>query len=186
MRSLLKFVLPSLLAFTLLTPSVGAAEELVSFKEGAKRMLSGAKKASKLDVTPTDEEKAKIKGMGVNPDATYSFLIGKDEAGAPVAAGIVVDQAGKEGPMRVGVALDPANGKVKEAFVMRFEEERGKPVKEASFLGQFKGKGPSDAITGGKDIDIVSGATHSSKAVAEAVKRAVASYKVLVLDRGTK
>lgn len=186
MRSLLKFVLPSLLAATLLLPSAGNAEELVSFKDAAKRMLSGSKKATKLDATPTEEEKAKIKAMGVTADATYSFFLGKDEAGATVSAGLVVDQAGKEGPMRIAVALDPATGKVREAFVMRFEEERGKPVKEVAFLGQFKGKGPGDAITAGKDIDIVSGATSSSKAVAEAVKRAVAGYKVLVLDRDAK
>jgi Na+-translocating ferredoxin:NAD+ oxidoreductase RnfG subunit len=183
MRSLLKFVLPSLLAATLLVPSVGAAEELVSFKDAAKRMLSGSKKASKLDATPTDDEKAKLKAMGVTADATYSFFLGKDEAGATVAAGLVVDQAGKEGPMRIAVALDPATGKVREAFVMRFEEERGKPVKEVAFLGQFKGKGPGDAITAGKDIDIVSGASISSRSVALGVKRDTLVLQ-LALKRG--
>lgn len=181
-----KIVLSALVAVTLLAPAAGSAEELVPYKDAAKRMLTGAKKASKLDVTPTDEEKAKIKGLGVDADATYSFLVGRNDDGTLVAAGLVVDQAGKEGPMRVGVALDPATGKVREAFVMRFEEERGKPVKEASFLNQFKGKGPSDAIAAGKDIDVVSGATASSTAVSTAVKRAVAAWKVLVLDRGTK
>lgn len=185
MRSL-KFVASALLAATLLAPVAAPAEELVSFKDAAKRLLVGAKKAAKLDVTPTDAEKAKISAMGVPADASYSYLVGRDDAGALVAAGIVVDQAGKEGPMRIGVALDPATGKVREAFVMRYEEERGKPVKEASFLGQFKGKGPGDAITAGKDIDAISGASVSSRAVATAVKRAVAGFKVLVLDRGTK
>lgn len=186
MRSLPKLILSSLLAVALLAPGAAHAEELVSFKDAAKRMLVGAAKASKLDVTPTEEEKGKIKALGVDADATYSFLIGKDASGASVAAGIVIDQAGKEGPMRLGIALDPANGTVREAFIMRFEEERGKPVKEVAFLKQFKGKGPADAIQAGKDIDIVSGASSSSKAVATAVKRAVAGYKVLVLDRGAK
>jgi len=183
MRSLPRLLLSSLLAVTLLAPAAGSAEELVSFKDAAKRMLVGAKKATKLDVTPDDAEKARIKALGVEPDASYSFLVGKDEGGASVSVGIVIDQAGKEGPMRIAVSLDPASGAVREAFVMRFEEERGKPVKEVAFLGQFKGKGPADPITAGKDIDIVSGATTSSRAVATAVKRAVAGYKVLVLDR---
>lgn len=181
-----KMILSALVAVSLLAPSAGVAEELVTYKDAARRMLTGAKKATKLDVTPTDDEKAKIKSMGVDADATYSFLVGRSEDGTMSAAGLVVDQAGKEGPMRVGVALDPATGKVREAFVMRFEEERGKPVKEASFLNQFKGKGPGDAIAAGKDIDAISGATASSTAVSTAVKRAVAGWKVLVLDRGTK
>ena len=57
-----------------------------------------------------------------------------------------------------------------------FGEERGKPALSWSYLKQFIGKGPANSITIGKDIDGVTGASNTSRAVTSAVKKAVCVY----------
>jgi Na+-translocating ferredoxin:NAD+ oxidoreductase RnfG subunit len=79
---------------------------------------------------------------------------------------------GRSGPFRIRVLLDKQNV-VKEAAVISYPWSHGRQVRSRSFANQFEGKGPEDAIEIGKDIDAVTGATISCKAVARGVRQAV-------------
>lgn len=80
--------------------------------------------------------------------------------------------AGRSGPFRIAVLLDERRV-VKRATVVSYPWSRGREVARGSFASQFEGKGPGDAIEIGKDIDAVSGATISCKAMARGVREAV-------------
>ena len=81
--------------------------------------------------------------------------------------------------MTVGVCFVPA-GAVESVTILSFEEARGQPVKEQAFLSQFEGGEPGRRYIVGQDIDAVSGATWSSKAVSEAVRKAKFAFDTFV------
>jgi len=117
-------------------------------------------------------------GAVTNSDSVTFFHATKE--GKKVGAAVVEVQPGKWGPVKYIVALDPA-GKVTNLAVMSYVEQRGRPIATRRFLDQFIGKTGQSAITVGKDIDAVSGATISSRATAFAVKKVVALYQAVYL-----
>jgi len=80
--------------------------------------------------------------------------------------------SGRSGPFGISVLLDE-QFVVKRATVVSYPWSRGREVRRRSFASQFEGKGPGDAIEVGKDIDAVTGATISCKAMARGVRDAV-------------
>ncbi len=84
----------------------------------------------------------------------------------------------RSGPFRIRVILDSA-ARVRRAWVTRYVGRRGRQVKSARFTDQFIGKGPGDALRVGRDIDAVTGATLSSRAMAGGVRQAVRAVERL-------
>ncbi|MDI6689243.1 MAG: RnfABCDGE type electron transport complex subunit G [Actinomycetota bacterium] len=81
---------------------------------------------------------------------------------------------GYKGPIKLAVGIT-LNGKASGIAVIEHSETPGlgAKIEEASFQKQFRGKSLSDPIEVGEDIDAISGATTSSKAVTNAVKEAL-------------
>jgi Na+-translocating ferredoxin:NAD+ oxidoreductase RnfG subunit len=84
--------------------------------------------------------------------------------------------------MRVGVGLSKG-GAVERVVILYFEEERGKPVADKSFLKQYVGKDAKSPLRLGDDIDAITGATVSSKSVTEAVRKAIALWDAVILKK---
>ena len=161
--------------------SLGAsATELVPLKDYLKKELSTSAKMAKETFNVEGADKAKLAKLATSAqDTTFTFYYGKSADGKIEKACTVVPQQGKEGPITMGVCFDP-NGVVTGATVLSSEEERGKKIAEESFLKQFKGKKVSDAFQLGQDVDGVSGATWSSKAVAEVMRKTSFAFKTYV------
>lgn len=88
----------------------------------------------------------------------------------------IIDQVvGKHEFITYSVAINP-NGTVKLVRVMQYNESYGYEVKEVSWLQQFIGKTAASPIKLNKDIDNISGATLSSKHLADGVKRVMVFY----------
>jgi Na+-translocating ferredoxin:NAD+ oxidoreductase RnfG subunit len=79
---------------------------------------------------------------------------------------------GRSGPFRIAVLLDDRLV-VKRATVVSYPWSHGRGVGKRSFTRQFEGKGPGDAIEIGKDIDAVTGATISCRAMAQGVRQSL-------------
>ncbi len=159
------------------------ATELVALKTFLKSELSSSAKMAKevFQVSATDKS-ALAKLAPSAQDTSFTFYYGKTTGGKTEKACTVVPQEGKEGPLTVGVCFDPA-GLVTGVTILSSEEERGKKITEESFLKQFKGKKVSDAFQLGHDVDGVSGATWSSKAVAESMRKASYAFKTYIGDK---
>ena len=121
-----------------------------------------------------DAERSKLlrkEGGAWVPAATYHLQAAYQ---ADVLLGYVIfdQQVGQHEPISFAVQLD-AKKVVLRQEVVTYRERYGSGVTDARFRSQFVGMTAADPITAGKDVQIVSGATYSSKAMAIGVKRAV-------------
>jgi Na+-translocating ferredoxin:NAD+ oxidoreductase RnfG subunit len=163
-------------------PVVGA--ELVTLKTFLKNELGSQPKISKESLPLKAEDKATLASLAPDAqDTEFVFYYGRTAENQLAKACTVVPQAGKEGPMTIGVCFDSA-GLVTGVTVLTSEEERGKAVAEEGFIKQFHGKKVSDAFQVGQDVNGVSGATWSSKAVSEAIRKSAFAFRKYV--RGQK
>jgi len=64
-----------------------------------------------------------------------------------------------------------SKGAIDRVEVMEYREAYGDEVRAERFRKQFVGKTSTDAIVAGQDIDIISGASYSSKSLTRGVKR---------------
>jgi Na+-translocating ferredoxin:NAD+ oxidoreductase RnfG subunit len=83
---------------------------------------------------------------------------------------ILDNEKGMHEPIDFAVRFSPA-GAVERIEILEYREAYGDQVRRERFRNQFRGKTASDPITVGKDIDIVSGASISSRSIAIGVKR---------------
>ncbi len=85
---------------------------------------------------------------------------------------VVSDVMGRSGAFKIQVLLDKKHV-VKRATVISYPWTHGRGVGKHSFASQFEGKGLEDPIKIGDDIDAVSGATISCRAMARGVREAI-------------
>ncbi|PKQ28526.1 MAG: hypothetical protein CVT63_02295 [Candidatus Anoxymicrobium japonicum] len=93
----------------------------------------------------------------------------------------VIEMKGFGGPLTLAVGIGK-DGKVAGIAAVSSRETIGLGSKalEPAFLGKFNGKTPSDSVQVGKDVQAITGATISSKAVAGEVRVALKAYGKLI------
>jgi Na+-translocating ferredoxin:NAD+ oxidoreductase RnfG subunit len=114
------------------------------------------------------------------PGATFAAIqagrLWKAEAGGRLIGYFVFDRViGKHLYIDYAVAVDPS-GRVRNVQILEYRESYGGEVRSASWLAQFVGKSSASALTVGKDIRNISGATLSSEHITQGVKRILAAY----------
>jgi Na+-translocating ferredoxin:NAD+ oxidoreductase RnfG subunit len=107
-------------------------------------------------------------------------MVVKEIRGPSDALGYCVEStvAAKSGPFRIRVLAD-ASLIVVQAHVVSYTWERGRDVRKPGFTNQFQGKGPDAPLKIGQDIDAMTGATLSSKAMTAGVRDAIALLKTI-------
>lgn len=142
-----------------------------------------SKKVSPKSVTLPDADAIAIaKQLGVDAGKlkrTWSVYIGEAD-GKRTGFAILDAEIGLHEPIDFGVRFDE-KGTVSRLEIMAFREPYGDGVRDARFRDQFIGKTAKDPITAGIDVNIVTGATLSSRSVALGAKR-----DVLVLQAALK
>lgn len=86
-------------------------------------------------------------------------------------------EMGKVELMDFAVALD-RDGKVLKVLLTTYRESIGGEVKSNRFMGQFTGKKWGSALQLNRDIDGITGATMSSRAITVGVRKAVCFWKL--------
>ena len=100
----------------------------------------------------------------------WTFYLAEDENHKRLGYAMLDAQIGLHEDIDYGVRFS-ASGVVERVEIRAYREAYGDQVRGARFRNQFVGKTASDPIVAGQDIDIVSGASYSSKALALGVKR---------------
>jgi len=127
---------------------------------------------------PIENGEALEKGKEVveGLEAVFDIVKGTEKIGVAVTTGA----NGYGGPVKVAVAIN-ADGTVVGVKVLDISgETKGvgtKVVEEPGFIEQFIGKAVSDPLKIGTDIDAISGATITSRAVTQGVSDAVKIFK---------
>ncbi len=86
---------------------------------------------------------------------------------------------GKHEFITFALALD-ASGAVKDVEILDYRESYGDQVRGRAWRDQFTGKRDGAPLRLGKDIRNISGATLSSKHVADGVRRLLATYAIVL------
>ena len=160
--------------------SIGISETVMELKDFLKGELSSSATMSKETFKLEPAVSKELKNIASSAtDDSFTFYYGKSKDGKLQKACTAVPQQGKEGAMSVGVCFDPS-GVIQKVVILTFVEDHGRKVKEESFLKQFTGKKVASHFQVGDDIDGVSGATVSSKAVSEAVRKSSFGFKKFV------
>jgi electron transport complex protein RnfG len=110
----------------------------------------------------------------------YRALAGTDEAGW----GIEVGPRGYGGPIRMVVGLD-RNGKVVGVKIVTMNETPGlgsQIAEKPEFLKQFVGVGAETVESDVKKLDMITGATKSSRGARHGIEAAAAAYLALLKD----
>ena len=105
------------------------------------------------------------------------YFTALEPSGALLGYSFETQGKGYGGAIHVTVGLDP-DGNILKVQVVAADDETpglGQRVREAGFLNQFIGK--SGALSLGKDVDGVTGATYSSQGVVDAVNAAQQIYE---------
>lgn len=127
-----------------------------------------AEKITHRKITLTDAQAASIaKTIGqssVKKEWSIYFAQGKE------GFAVLDTEKGMHEPIDFAVRFSPS-GAVERIEILEYREAYGDEVRRERFREQFRGKTASDPITVGKDIDVVSGASISSRSIAIGVKR---------------
>jgi Na+-translocating ferredoxin:NAD+ oxidoreductase RnfG subunit len=111
---------------------------------------------------------------------TWNIYVGEDANQKRLGYAVLDAELGLHELIDFGVRFD-GKGTVERVEIIEFREPYGDQVRFPTFRQQFVGKTANDAITAGRDINIITGASISSKSVALGVKR-----DVLVLQAALK
>ena len=133
-------------------------------------------------VTLSDAEAAAIgKKLGAPVKKTWIVYVAEEAEDKKRLGYALLDQEiGLHEPIDFGVRFG-LGGAVERVEVRAYREAYGDEVRQERFRKQFVGKTAGDPIVAGKDVDIISGATYSSRAMALGVKRGA-----LVLETALK
>ena len=148
------------------TPIASYASVYMTVEQAQKLMLP-AVSLQKVAIHLSDEQAKNLKKASCisYPLKTDQVYKGSD------GSWFIVDQAlGKHEMITYAVAI-AANGAIKQVEVLEYNESYGAQVHEAAWVQQFVGKTSTSALTLGKDIRNISGATLSSKHLTESIKR---------------
>jgi len=108
-----------------------------------------------------------------------TYYLGMDKESQPIGAMVIGNEIGRSYPITFMVVINP-DGTVKDVEVMVYREPHGWEVRFESFLSQFFGRDAGDRFD---DIHGITGATLSVRSMTRGVKKAVAEYQVIYIDK---
>lgn len=161
------------LALTYVLTKDQIAKQIQAAQDAAnKSALSSAKTFKQLSPA---EIKNKELNLDNEQDKIFIALNGKK-----VGYAFLVHPRGYGGVMEVAVGIS-TDGKVKGVGIVSHKETPGlgDQVVKSNFIKQFIGRSVTDAVEVRKDIDALSGATISSKALTKGVRVALDYFKKL-------
>ena len=105
------------------------------------------------------------------------YYVVRDEEGDPRRVAFIAERNGFNGPIRFLLLLNSEH-RIERVSVLKQGESPGfgELITRTAFLEQFVGLDKDSSFTAGKDIQVISGATVSSRAVISGVERALERF----------
>ncbi len=150
-------------------------------KEAFAVAFPGAEKIKKEKKWLTDTQREAIgKILGEEyKERRLTYYFGLNEEGQPIGAMVIGNEIGRSYPITFMVVINP-DGTVKDVEIMVYREPHGWEVRFESFLSQFFGRNAGDPFD---NINNITGATLSVRSMTRGVKKAVAEFQVLFIDK---
>lgn len=148
-------------------------EEVLAYLFPKSEKIDFEKKS--LSADQVSQIKKKIPGVEVAANWTIYTARSKNVVDGYA---IIDNIKGKEEPITFVVAIN-TDGTIREVEILQYRESHGGQVKNKSYRKNFAGKTSQAPLKAGMDIPIISGATISSRNVANGVKRVVLVFEAL-------
>ena len=117
------------------------------------------------------------------PKPEYTFFVATSQ-GRPDGYALFDDQLGQHEPISFATFFD-AEGAITRVEVVAYREPFGDGIRADRFRKQFVGRSGKSKFRSGADIDIISGATISSRSMCVGVERAVALFDATMRGRAS-
>ena len=167
-------ILHSLLLFIAGLPTDASAQVFLTPEQALSKLMPEAETVITEQKTLTPESAKQLEetlGKRVK-DREYTFLIGMNHE-KPAGYATILDMVGKERPITFMVVINP-DGTVRAAEVLVYRESQGSEIRSTRFMRQFERKTIRSLLRPGRDIDVITGATLSSRSTTYVVKKALA------------
>lgn len=167
-------VFPLILGFAL----NASAQVFLKPQEAIEKLIPEAETHVTESREPTPEIKKRLEdllGRRVE-EKKYIFIIGMKQ-GKPTAYAVILNEIGKERPITFMIVINP-DGRVRVVEVLVYRESQGSEIRDQRFMRQFEGKTLQSPFRAGHDIDVITGATLSSRSATYTVKKALALIDV--------
>ena len=154
--------------------SNASAQVFLEPQEAIEKLMPEAENHVTDSKEPTPELKKRLEeALGRRmEEKRYIFIIGMKQ-GKHTAYAVVLNVIGKERPITFMIVVNP-DGAVRAVEVLVYRESQGSEIRDPRFMRQFQGKTARSQLRAGHDIDVITGATLSSRSAAYAVKKALA------------
>lgn len=169
MRTILMTLIAVTLAMTILLGCDGSSQLSTDSVSIIDEAFASTAKIRQIDIESTS-----LNWKGSKP-VISEYLDGAD---LTLGYSIEMSVTSRSGPFTILTAVEP-NGCIKLARVLSYPAHRGRDVKRTSFTNQFSGKCPDDPIQLGRDIQAVTGATLSCKAMTKGIRKSRAIVRAL-------
>ena len=159
--------------------TAGAETVYLKPEEALKLAFKGSEEVvlEKKTLTPAQKAAAEKSG-GVPLDKTdWNFYVGRTSGHADGYA-LIDHEIGKMDPITLMTVISP-QGNVRSVEILVYRESQGSEVHEPRFLKQYEGKTLSSPLRPGQDIQNISGATLSVRAVSTGVRRDLAVWNAV-------
>jgi Na+-translocating ferredoxin:NAD+ oxidoreductase subunit G len=179
MKMVFKGIIISLLSTAAVaTSSVGvaSAEQFWTPEALLGQQFKRSTKVSYVRVHVDAAQRAKLRArLGRDlPKLDYTFFVAR--SGEHIDGFALFDeQIGQHEPISFATFFDPA-GQITRVEVVSYREPYGDGIRAERFRRQFVGRNVASRFRPGDDIDIISGATISSRSACIAVERAAALF----------
>lgn len=190
-KNALQLTLPVLVVCAV--ASGGLAMTYAVTKDRIVQQEKAAEEASLREVLPKADTFTPMKGAELEaavkaggPDAAVSQVYRCEAAGELVGWGVKAGPRGYGGPITLVVGVD-RDGKVTGISIISMNETPGlgsKVVDEPGFMKQFVGLASATADKDVKSLDMITGATKSSRGIRKGVLGAAHVYEALAKDGG--
>jgi len=149
-------------------------------KQAFEIAFPGADKIKKERLWPSKEEIRAIEEIYMYKiyETRFTFYTGIKN-GKSMGSMLIDNIIGKSFPITFMTVLN-TDGTVRDVEIMVYREPQGWEVRYKSFRSQFYGK---DTSSNPNEILSISGATLSVRAIKSGVYKAIATYKILYLDK---
>lgn len=131
----------------------------------------------KKSLTETQKQAAEKSGGSPVGKNDWNFYIGK--TGGHIDGYAIIDhEIGKMDPITFMTTISP-EGTVRSVEILVYRESQGSEVHEPRFLKQYENKSLASPLKPGQDIQNISGATLSVRAVTVGVRRDLAVWNAV-------
>jgi electron transport complex protein RnfG len=162
---------------------VASANEYWTTRDLLADHFKASERVTYLRITPSGDVRAHIEARLGRPlpKASYTFFVAQTHDKLDGYA-LFDEQVGQHEPISFATFFD-VEGHVTRVEVVAYHEPYGDGIRSARFRQQFIGRSVQSRFAPGSDIDAISGATISSRAICVGVERAAVLFSETILKQ---